>query len=349
MQNILNILLISIVSFGCSKKIQVSKFENDKYVNVKAFGAKGDGTTDDYQAITLAVNYALKQKVNIYLPKGVYMLSKYFPIRNPVLKNPILIDYKGLKILGDGENTIIKTKSQNGCDVFQLNAVKNLFLSNFTITADIDNPKPKSGSNAISITNGGEKISINKVFCFDLPYVDKGNYLDGGKAFSIQPANTKNAVTHISITNSKADNCAYGFGIDLHGDKYIQNQIGTVSVDSCQFNECIRGISMGASGNFSDIEDLEKVESIISIENSIISDCEYGLFLVRLNKLKITRNYIKSNNFEEYIGIVLNGVVNSNISNNKIECKIGITSSTTKTYSGRLIKSHNNNLANNKQ
>lgn len=49
----------------------------DDYVNVKQFGAKGDGVTDDTEAIQAAIN----AKKNLVFPSGVYCISK------PVITN----------------------------------------------------------------------------------------------------------------------------------------------------------------------------------------------------------------------------------------------------------------------
>ena len=44
--------------------------------NVKDFGAKGDGTTDDTLAIRQAIDYVKSQNGGqIYFPSGVYDLS----------------------------------------------------------------------------------------------------------------------------------------------------------------------------------------------------------------------------------------------------------------------------------
>ena len=44
-------------------------------INVKWFGAKGDNTTDDYSVINSLLNYIGSDKVDIYLPKGTYIIG----------------------------------------------------------------------------------------------------------------------------------------------------------------------------------------------------------------------------------------------------------------------------------
>ena len=48
-----------------------------EYINVKDFGATGDGVADDFLAIQNAINYALENKIyNVFVPIGNYVLSE---------------------------------------------------------------------------------------------------------------------------------------------------------------------------------------------------------------------------------------------------------------------------------
>src|ERR1035437_3911315 len=44
-------------------------------LNVMAFGAKGDGVTDDTASITEALNKAAEKKDGVFFPAGVYMCA----------------------------------------------------------------------------------------------------------------------------------------------------------------------------------------------------------------------------------------------------------------------------------
>lgn len=68
-------------------------------VNVKQFGAKGDGVTDDTQAIQVAID----SSNNIFIPAGVYNISK-----------PLVIIKSYVKIRGCGELTRIKKTTKDG-------------------------------------------------------------------------------------------------------------------------------------------------------------------------------------------------------------------------------------------
>lgn len=95
----------------------VNDFKNKmtNKINVKSFGAKGDGVADDTESIKNAINYAKENNANIiYFPKGTYLVN-----------NTITLD-GGFFIEGDGgrsSSTIIKTNTD--IDLFVLKATWN--------------------------------------------------------------------------------------------------------------------------------------------------------------------------------------------------------------------------------
>lgn len=83
------------------------RLDNLKIVNVKDFGALGDGVKDDTLAIQNAIDYAYDNNIfSIYLPGGEYTISK-----------PLLL-YGKCKIYGDNaESTKIHKTSNEKCDI----------------------------------------------------------------------------------------------------------------------------------------------------------------------------------------------------------------------------------------
>jgi len=61
-----------IVQSGITKKAAISAFS--PYVNVKSYGAIGDGTTDDTTAINAAIT-AAGTDGTVFFPKGTYLVS----------------------------------------------------------------------------------------------------------------------------------------------------------------------------------------------------------------------------------------------------------------------------------
>jgi hypothetical protein len=118
-------------------------------LNIKAFGAVGDGETDDSDAIQSAVDYAYSSGINsVYAPAGVYYLSKAIHTRNDT-------DWtlKGIEFYGAGMSTVFQrvrnsersatlrswfqassdnaTKAEESC--FAVHSMRNIFR-NFTVS-----------------------------------------------------------------------------------------------------------------------------------------------------------------------------------------------------------------------
>jgi len=53
-------------------------------LNVKWWGAKGDGFTDDIEALESATNFAYQTKKTLFLPKGDYFIGSTLEIENPI-------------------------------------------------------------------------------------------------------------------------------------------------------------------------------------------------------------------------------------------------------------------------
>ena len=145
----------------------VAELITDGTVNVKQFGAKGDGSEDDTQAIQKAMN-CLKDNYCLYFPCGTYIVT-------PTAYNLYVLslpNVDSLVVKGDGIASVIKIKASSGeyrgiigyvsgstpdgltvCDIaFDHNAQNNvqseyvdksgklrLTISNYSMAANLDN------------------------------------------------------------------------------------------------------------------------------------------------------------------------------------------------------------------
>ena len=84
---------------------------DDICINVKRFGAKGDGVVDDSDSIINAIEYCNSNNRTLYFPKGVYLIGKTLDFSNlPLIYNNV-DDRFTFSIKGeDVGNTIIKAK-----------------------------------------------------------------------------------------------------------------------------------------------------------------------------------------------------------------------------------------------
>lgn len=172
------------------------------------FNIKGDGS-DEYTSIAAFCDYCLTNGFDMYFPAGTYDVGEHNWPFGQGLGPTSLKDWKNITVYGEGPTTILRTTSVTGADVLQLNGVKNLHFRDLKVTA-ILNGSAGAGSNGISITDGWDNLTFDRIWVEDCPYVDKGNYPDGGKGFTIQPGEPTTECGTIRATNMYIKNCVFG-------------------------------------------------------------------------------------------------------------------------------------------
>jgi hypothetical protein len=125
----MNSLFLALFSLILSATHQVS-------LNVKDFGARGDGLTDDTQAINQALSAAHKQARNLYFPAGTYLCNTL-----DADQRILHFDAGGLSdisLYGDGDSSRITTSLNTGSMLLYIWAympdlrftIKSLFFEN---------------------------------------------------------------------------------------------------------------------------------------------------------------------------------------------------------------------------
>lgn len=99
-------------------------------VNAKWFGAKGDGTTDDYTAIARAVAYVGKNAQSLFLPKGVYYLK---------MKAPMSLA-AGVHLYGEAGTVLNLDTATPEYTSFASNAGDNVVISDLEVNRVVDRP-----------------------------------------------------------------------------------------------------------------------------------------------------------------------------------------------------------------
>lgn len=205
--------------------------------NVRAFGAVGDGVTDDTNAIQNAANDAAHRSLSVYFPPGTYLHAQAVTFSTPVF--------------GAGASSVLKSNNANNCAVILTGvgpSIQNLVISTQGLpgASSILNPNRASllVQNASSFSVSGLTIAtgtnmwgalvlsssagaINSV-AFD----GTGNANDVGVAIDLSD--------HVTISNSLFQNVAIGVSILPSGGSsqsiaVMNNTIGNVTWPITEF------------------------------------------------------------------------------------------------------------------
>lgn len=236
--------------------IQNDSLKNTNWVNVKDFGAVGNGVAED----TAAIRAAIATGKDVFIPEGVFLSSATGANTTIYTLNP------GQKIFGlNRKKSIIKTTSnariiaiEPGCEVNDLG-----FLG--------DNSKASSADQyqcGVFISTDDTLWSINNCYFKNFG----GNDNTNGGAIRAGSINTTNSIGG-SISNVQMDNCYYGITllsraeyINFNNIKIDQSHVGIydaagnnpktdVTIQQCdtaliQFGGTNNGHSVTGNSNF---------------------------------------------------------------------------------------------------
>lgn len=314
-----------------SNVIMTGKVTNG-FLKVEWFGCsvKNDGK-NNYDIISKYVfPSALFTRSNIFhSQKGTYDFAGGYPIKNYHwgYDHNYLMDCAGIELYGTGPKTIIRgtpTGGDNPADVFCFADVKNINVHDFSVTAIEGTGIKTHGTNAFSLCQNVENITINNTVVYDLPVVDTPTYPDGAKGYTIQ-VEAGSYQNNVLIIDNFAKNVAYGFdytrlskadtdyrkNIRFVGNK-IQNAIA-----GCVIHEEV-------SSNRDEKEN-------ILVEGNEFKNCQVGMYCMLVKALTIRNNkFIKNKRvpltkyYNDYYGLFIAGAFNTTIENNQFtlnDCK----------------------------
>ena len=274
------------------------------------FGAKGDGITDDTNAIQNTLNYASSNNLSVFLKRKYYIKSLKIPPNVIIIGNnaEIIASSNTTPIIINGENVIVdnfKINGNNKCDnciEIQKNT-NNINLINMEITK----------ANSLGILSvGTDNLSI--INC----NIHENGINDSTETFTIGGCrlNSKNVLFKNNIVDNN-----YGCGVILSA-KPADNFIGeSIIVDNCIIsNNKLHGIaSLYRNDNIKNVT----INNNDVFNNGITGKSGSGIATHFLNNQKITNNYVHDNHEH---GIVLmdckSSIIENNIIKNNQSCGI---------------------------
>jgi len=213
----LNTVNPSIIATGGSTARTLADRAAD-VVNVKDFGATGDGLTNDDSAFTAFFNHLETNGGNGYIPQGVFLISSH-TITNPT---------KALSIYGAGKGVTILKKRENGAsNMLQIEeTTRNVIVENLTIFGDFATQSEGghglvflNTSNAVARNLRISDVKSSGLIAYSSPI---GTIHENIVCENVEVAgkgNTKNGIVLVDLKNSGMKGCwvdnVTEFGLEL--------------------------------------------------------------------------------------------------------------------------------------
>lgn len=240
------------------------------YINVKDFGAKGDGIQNDTPFINNALEQANIQKKACYFPGGQYLLDESTPGSGYCLFN------KGVSMIGDGAlRTMLIPKATlvNTADYILIQPTVTTVLDFMELSGFIiypNNPGTKRGKRAIVVdmtaASNANAVHIDGIYCapgndYSLAWITQVANIQGGPANSLierssfwEGTSWVNHGDSISIRNCifRSSLVSGRVGIEAEGINASGGQPAQFNIHECNF-DCNGGAyhaKNGLSGSF---------------------------------------------------------------------------------------------------
>lgn len=319
-----------------------SDLSSKEGVNVKDYGAKGDGINDD----TSAIQAALDQNNHINIPDGTYLINVDTPLKpksnqtialsnNAVLKAiPTSTEYHSVIYIDDINNTSITggkiigernehkgTTGQWGMGINILNGANNIVISDITISDFWGDGIYLGGSPAVS------EIKIDHVIC------------DNNRRIGLCITNAnKTTISNSSFKNSKGSSPEAGLDIEPNANEIAED----IKIMNTQF--------LGNNGSGIDLLGVSGIVQRIMVVNSITSDnLHSGIRLINASNLTFSDTTVTSNHYGVEISRNVTNVtfINMNISTNEY---LGVSLVSSEQTDGiKNIVFENTSISNNSQ
>lgn len=190
--------------------IKLLQLHSNEYLNVKVYGAKGDGITDDTDILTLA----FKNYKNLYFPKGIYIFNG--SLDNICVENIV------------GDNAEIITTSTNGSNY--------MFIFKNKTHVTIKGMKFNSNNIARGCVSIQKSESVNVKDCEFTGYSNLNGYYQTDSCLHI------GSCERVNVSNSNFHDSGYGLVTTALNRALTIEDCGLAEVNGCKFNKVNQAI-----------------------------------------------------------------------------------------------------------
>jgi hypothetical protein len=237
-------------------KLALQKFE---IYNVRDYGAKGDGITDDRQAIQDAIDSAAISGGTIYLPPGIYLLASESTDADK--HQSLLTPKSNVNIIGAGEKSILKVAADtnarwagtNAPNVFACKSMlSNCIFKEFVIDWNgannlLTSTDTRRNNAGIMALWGGYNILCDNVTIKDTP----GNQC----IFFPNQSNVDSGQGYITVQNCKFENSGEGLAGNYnydHSSVYLNGKHNKIINNKFVSPIKVRGTAFEIHGSYAE-------------------------------------------------------------------------------------------------
>jgi hypothetical protein len=272
-----------------------------RVVNVKSFGAQGDGITDDTAAFNEAAEYLgpLGGGV-IYVPAGTYIVDRVGEAAgNSDADVCIDIQHDAIRLEGAGRDATFIVKAQNdikahvikiGRRIFGTNPVSGCAVRDLTVRGNRQTITG-FGNNCIDVSSGCARITLERLTIYDAGYYGIGMQRDGFNHCTISDVdiydtNADGIDWKMDVSEGARGNLVQNVSVRRFGLKSADIGIAQAGIDIRQgvsarnihvseysgANTGFRVLSGSTTGNSATLENRTTGENITCIADSDVDD-----------------------------------------------------------------------------
>jgi len=251
--------------------------DDKSILNVKDFGAKGDGISDDTKAIQNTIDALPPNGGPVLIPAGVYVISGTLNMPD----KPVHLIGAGLGVQPKG--TVIKLAAGANCDIIQYNADSHVYFGSIRDIEIYGSKSAQSSGHGIHFVKNISDVTIENVYIQDVK----------GDAIKVAPATA--AIWNIWINKCLMENSGE-YGLYLLANT---NTLGLIKITDSYFWGNLEGIRIEGQGT----------GRVIISSSTIIKSRQHGVHLKSAKAINIVNCQIHDNshaNDNTYDGIYVN-------------------------------------------
>lgn len=269
-------------------------------INVKDYGAKGDGITDDTRAIQSAIDAAPSLlKTIIYFPVGTYNIASYTKTEVFLINYCIKL-HSNLIIKGDGDGSIIrladhlfdKRDTSANAHIFFGEAIKNIGFSDLLIDMNgINNMVPLHviKNHAAIFAYGGTNYRISNVTIKNCSGTNMLNIMKKGSNLVVENCRFINGGNYVGVLQPNKNQVDFSFiysewDSTIVRNNFIQQQNIDIALKNYTGGIELHGNNSTASGNYIEgcwpaiyITSNGGILKNVVVENNNILNCVTGI------------------------------------------------------------------------